>query len=228
MQDNRPMKDDAPITNFLSLLSPADIASLKKYAVVKKYKKGDVLFNEGERPGTLWLLEEGWVHMTSEVEDGKSTIHQVHSAGSVFCIPTLIMRCEYRCNAVAATPVTVLAVPAGNFLQLFEELPKLAKSLLNLMAPRVREAHHQCDYCFSPVEQRLADVLVRLHSQFGGQFLPFTRLQLAQMAGTTVESTSRSLAQWRKTGVIASTRGRIKVVKTDFLASLAGHALPEH
>jgi CRP/FNR family transcriptional regulator, nitrogen oxide reductase regulator len=209
--------------DFFKLLTPADIAKLKHYAVEKCFKKGSTIFSEGDNPGTLWLLLEGWVHMTSEVEDGKSTIHQVHSAGSVFCIPSVIMKCEYRCSAIAATPVRLLAIPVANFQQLFEKLPKMAQSLLKLMAPRVREAHHQCDYCFSPVEQRLADVLVRLAGQFGNQYLPFTRLQLAQMAGTTVETTSRCLSQWRKQGVIASTRGRIKIVKTELLAGLAGH-----
>jgi CRP/FNR family transcriptional regulator len=44
-----------------------------------------------------------------------------------------------------------------------------------------------------------------------GKTLPFTRQELADMTGTTVESAIRTLSKWEKQGVIKSDRGHIDI-----------------
>jgi CRP-like cAMP-binding protein len=81
------------------------------------------------------------------------------------------------------------------------------------MAPSFCEAHCANALAAAPVKTRLAALLTRMHKQFEGASLPFTRQELSQMAGTTVETTIRTLSEWGKKGFIHSTRGEIKVLK---------------
>ncbi|MFZ5819950.1 MAG: helix-turn-helix domain-containing protein, partial [Chloroflexota bacterium] len=66
------------------------------------------------------------------------------------------------------------------------------------------------------VEQRIARVLLRLAGQSGKRVdegvlieLPFSRQELAEMAGTTLYTVSRVLSSWEKQGLIATGRERV-------------------
>ena len=57
------------------------------------------------------------------------------------------------------------------------------------------------------VEQRVAKTLLKLSSKLGHS-LPFTRQEVADMAGTTPETTIRVMSRLRAQGVIRSARGK--------------------
>jgi CRP/FNR family transcriptional regulator len=64
-------------------------------------------------------------------------------------------------------------------------------------------------------------MLGRLHRDYQGGALPFTRQELANMTGTTVESAIRTLSRWEKQGVIRSDRGQIEVRQPQSLEECA-------
>jgi len=151
--------------------------------------------------------------MGSHDDTGATSIHQVHNQGQFFCLPTVLMRAKTRCQAVAGSDVTMLLIPSNELLAVVDRLPEIARTLLHKMAPAVREAHKACDYCYTPVATRVASALLRLNDQFKGGELPVTRQELAQMAGTTPESTIRVLSVWQKQGVVTGDRGHLRILK---------------
>jgi CRP-like cAMP-binding protein len=99
------------------------------------------------------------------------------------------------------------------------------------MAERLQTAHETIRQLSAfPVERRIASVLLKLSEKLGEAHdeglliqVPLARQDLADMAGTTVESASRVMSQFQKQGLIRS--GRQWVAITD-LAGLAA-AAPE-
>ncbi len=210
-------------TEALFSFGESDLRGLLPYAHEKSYPKGEHIWQEGDDPDTIWLVRSGRVNMTIESAEGATTIVHFYTQGQAFCPAATILRRSYPCSAVAATPLTLLAIPSSRFLELFNRLPQLAKSLLLQMAPQFCQAHCNCAIGNLPVKTRLATLLSRLHRQFQGRQIPFTRQELANMSGTTVETTIRTLSEWERGGVIKSGRGAIHVEKPSALQE----ALPD-
>ena len=66
------------------------------------------------------------------------------------------------------------------------------------------------------VEQRLLRVLLTLYRKFG-KTLDFTSIELAEMAGTTTESTLRVMARLRQSEIVETRRGRIQILRAEHL-----------
>ena len=85
----------------------------------------------------------------------------------------------------------------------------MALSIINVLGERLRDAQSRLrDLAVERVEPRLGSVLLRLSSKLG-LTLPFTRQEIADMAGTTTETAIRVMSQFRDRGIVSSTRGRI-------------------
>jgi CRP/FNR family transcriptional regulator len=61
-----------------------------------------------------------------------------------------------------------------------------------------------------PVEKRLAMLLLKLQEKHG-MTLPFTKRELAEQVGTTVETTIRVMSRFQKKGWISSSRGKLQL-----------------
>lgn len=80
----------------------------------------------------------------------------------------------------------------------------------------------------SPVESRLAAALLRMADKFGeahgGEILirrTFTRQNLADLAGTTVETTIRIMGRWTSDRWIDTVAGQIRIRSPEELRHLA-------
>jgi CRP/FNR family transcriptional regulator len=99
-----------------------------------------------------------------------------------------------------------------------------------MIGRRLRQAHDSVkSLSVDPVEARLAAALLRLAEREGtrstrGLTLPFhlTRQSLADMTGTTVETTIRIVSRWLKDGLLADDGARLRVVDVEALRALAG------
>jgi CRP-like cAMP-binding protein len=94
---------------------------------------------------------------------------------------------------------------------------------------QVRAAHDSVkSLAVDPVEARLAASLLRLAEREGtrdreGLVLPFhlTRQNLADMAGTTVETTIRVVSRWLKDGLLRDDGSRLRLKDPDALRAVA-------
>ena len=94
---------------------------------------------------------------------------------------------------------------------------------------RLRAAHDSVtSLAVDPVEARLAARLLRLAEIDGtrgprGLTLPFhlTRQSLADMTGTTVETTIRVVSRWLKEGLVEDVDGRLVIRNVEALRAVA-------
>lgn len=203
------------------VLADADLAALKKQGKVREVAKGDALWEVGDRPDTVWHVQKGKANMVIGNAEGREAIVHYCGRAQTFCIAAAISGKPMPCMAVAATDMTLVAMPRSGFLDLFKRIPAFARALMEQMAGQVCQSHQVSALIASPVRGRLAELLTRLNRDYAGEELPFTRQELANMSGTTVESAIRALSDWEKEGVIHTTRGNISVRQPEALVGAA-------
>ncbi len=202
-----------PKTEELLQFNADDLAELASHGKEKHFEKGQPMWAAGDTPEAVYLVKNGRANMAIPTLEGAPAIVHFCTATQMFCPSAAVTGSAYPCSAVAATDLTVIAVPRSAFLSLFNRLPHFARGLIQQMAPLMCESHARQAMAAAPVKARLARLLCGLHHQYHGASLPFTRQELASMSATTVETTIRTLSEWEKGGTIQSQRGSIRVMR---------------
>jgi CRP-like cAMP-binding protein len=202
-------------------LAEDDLNALKAYGHERSVAKGQTLWEAGDEPDTLYVVRSGKANMVITSSEGKDAIVHYCAHAGTFCMAAAVTGKAYPCTAMASSEMTVLAIPRARFTELFNRLPEFAKRIMGRMADEVCGAHRQSALNSEPVKERLAHQLTRLHGEYNGATLPFTRQELANMTGTTTESTIRALSDWEKSGVIRTARGQIQIRKIQVLEEVA-------
>jgi len=215
------MPTSKPATATLLSLGDAQSKKLFKHASQRKLPKGDSIWHAGDDPEAVWMVKEGRASMVIEGSEGASAVVHFCTTAETFCPAAAISGRPYPCSAVAATDMVLVSAPRSSFMKLLNNLPEFARKLINQMASQVCDSHCRQAQSTAPVKSRLASLLGNLHRRYDGHDLPFTRQDLANMSGTTVESAIRTLSQWEKNGVIESGRGSIHVKQPETLAEAA-------
>ena len=187
---------------------------------------GKVLFSEGEPAEALWAVKEGMVHIIKFGPEGREIVLEVIPPGELFGAVAALESRAYPASAVAVEPSHVWHLPASLARELCQKHPTLRSAILDQVTGRLREAHDRLrSIALERVEQRLARMLVALAEKIGqrrGEFteLHVSRQELADMIGTTVETTIRITSKWQQAGIISSSRHRIALTDPQSLQKI--------
>jgi len=127
----------------------------------------------------------------------------------------------YPASAIVVEDSVVLSIQRQAFRDFIGRHTAVALAMVGILSARLREAQSRLhDLAGERVEQRLARTLERLSSKLGRE-LPFTRQDLADMSGTTLETTVRFLRRLKEDGIISSKRGLVMIENQVRLALMA-------
>jgi CRP/FNR family transcriptional regulator len=133
----------------------------------------------------------------------------------------------YPATAVAAEDSVVWRMPAALARDLCQKHPTLRAAILDQVTSRLRGAHERLrSVALERVEQRLARMILTLAQKIGQEedgvtVLSVTRQELADMVGTTVESTIRVTSKWQQAQIIRSSRHQLGLADVDALRKIA-------
>lgn len=192
-------------------LPTREIDALASSARVEAHRARDYIFLEGDAAHSLYIVQTGRVKIVKHSKTGKDVVLEMLGAGEVFGGVAVFERRPYPAAAQAVEACTLVVIPGEPLIGLAERHPSIIKEMALMIGRRLRSAHDSVkSLAVDPVEARLASTLLRLAEREGspcpaGLVLPFhlTRQSLADMTGTTVETTIRVVSRWIKHGVIA-------------------------
>ena len=200
-------------------LSPAERQRLVLAAREQRYAKGEMVFQAGQPSDAVWVVKTGRVHLMKFLADGKASTTCVMTPGEPFCCLPALDRQPYPVDAIAAVDSIVVRIPQEAFHQAMERSPVFTQHTLCLFCDRLRQVEDKGCMVYEPAEQRLAQVLLGLSKKFGAT-IPLTRQELAEIAGTTHETTIRTLSRFKRQGLIRSIRGKTTILDAGKLAAL--------
>ena len=127
----------------------------------------------------------------------------------------------YPASAQAVVATKVLGIKREDFVTFLANRPQVAIGIINILAGRLRDAQTRLkDLAGERVEQRLARTLLKLSSKLGPS-LPFTRQEIADMAGTTTETAIRFMSHLRDRKIVRSARGKTVILDEEKLRILS-------
>ncbi len=205
----------------LSGLDEAELAELANLVVERRFNSGEFIFWDGDTPGWFYIVAEGQVKALKHSTQGKEFIIAFFGPGEMFGEVAVFENKPYPASAQSTMETRVLGIRRPDFLSFLTRRPEVAMRIISVLGGRLRDAQNRLrDLAGERVEQRLARTLLMLNSKLGST-LPFTRQDIADMAGTTTETSIRFMSQLKNRGIIRSTRGKIIIIDRDKLVLLS-------
>ncbi len=197
-------------SRILDALSEQELSILSQSCRVVRASRGEVIWNNGASVDFFGLSADGFIKMVRSCGSGSDVTVELMGPGQVFGLMGAVTGTGCPLSALAVTDLWYLRIPKQAFLDIYERSMPLKDRLIRRSAMRL---HGFVDFMAllsnGKIEERIAAILFILADSYGereGSYLqlkvPLTRQEIAEMAGTTVESAIRTMSRWQKEGVI--------------------------
>jgi CRP/FNR family transcriptional regulator len=201
-----------------------DVENISRMFVEDNYDKDEYIFYEGENCDWLYIVHQGRVKIIKHSPSGKDVIIDIIPPGEIFGTVALLSGDTFPASAIAGEPTVILKLSKGNFYELERRFPGVIASIAKTMGKRLVSAHEIMQtMAVEKVEVRIAKALLKLskeQSSSAEEPITITRQELADMIGTTVETSIRVLSKFEKKGFVASKRGKIWIKKLSVLEKM--------
>jgi CRP-like cAMP-binding protein len=213
------LKDLKNIPLFSSL-SEEESAEISRCINIKSFKKKDTVFSEGEPSNRFCILESGKVKITKMSMDGKEIIIELISPGDFFGGFAVLRGFPYPATAVTMEDSRIISIFRKDLLSIIERFPNIMFRITAHLSERVREFPDTLkNIALERVESRIISLLLKLAEKTGmkkesGEIeldIKFTKQDIAEMVGTTVETAIRVMSKFHKAGLIRYNGGRIQI-----------------
>ncbi len=190
---------------------PAEaLREIERRVVEKKFPKGASLFLEGDPAQYVWFVKEGHVKAVINAPNGRCQALCMVGPQNMFGACCSLSGGAYTCNGVAETDVTVVSFPLSDFLALMGRYPQISLAVVAHVSKRLRHSKDMQSFEQESVEKRILHILAEMVGEFGNT-IPLTRREIAEMAGTTVETSIRTFSKLEGKGLVSTVRGKITV-----------------
>ncbi len=206
---------------IFSSLDDGELRELANFASEREYMPAEFVFWEGDAPEWFYIVVEGRVKVLKYSSSGSEFIIAFFGPGEIFGEVAVFENKPYPASAQAVAETKVVGIRREDLLSFLAERPEVALRIINILGGRLRDAQSRLkNLAGERVEQRLASVLLMLSSKIGPT-LPFTRQEIADMSGTTIETTIRVMSRLKAGKIIRSVRGKVIILDEQKLRLLS-------
>jgi CRP/FNR family transcriptional regulator, nitrogen oxide reductase regulator len=214
-----------PMFNFL------DQEALDKLLAMTEsetFAKGEYIFMECDASRKLYIVTRGEVKQLKQTESGREMIIELAHPGDIFGEEAVFDGKPYPLTAQCLEDCEVLSINRSDFFDFLRANPDLALEFITEFAQRLRLAQDTIRALAAErVEWRVGRVLNMLAARSGEKGpdgvsinLPITRQDIADMAGTTVETTIRVISHLKKLGICDTVKGKIVITDPEQLGNM--------
>lgn len=216
-------------TGFWATLGADDQLRLTEMATRRSFRRGSVLYREGDRPAGVLMLLSGHVRIMNVSSDGREVVAGVRGAGDIIGELAVIDERPRSATVEALEDVEALEIPGDRFAALCRRESRITWALLQVLSTRLRDTGRQwLDLGGGSIPRRVAAQLMQLAVEQGVQHgedieiaIPGTQAELATTAAISRESWARVTRELRRQGVISTGRRHVTIHRLDELRRLA-------
>jgi CRP-like cAMP-binding protein len=201
--------------SFFNKLDKADLSYLNDEKVPQSDKKGQIIFNEGQKPQGIYCLREGKIKVYKISVDGREQITRILFPGELLGLKALLSGNAYSVSSAAIEDSCLCFIQKTDFFQLMLKYPEFNKAIIISLSKLLEQAEFRMiSLAHKPVRERLAEALLFLNKTFHATapsyprtYLNVTRQDIANIIGTAPETVIRLLSEFRESKLI-EIRGR--------------------
>ncbi|HXW07600.1 MAG TPA: Crp/Fnr family transcriptional regulator [Vicinamibacterales bacterium] len=216
-------------TPVFQKLSAEDRRRVAEVTAVRRYERGDSIFEQGMPSDAFYTVASGRVKIFRMMPSGKDLILEVFGRGDPLGALAAYEGRPFPASAIALEDTTCLVIARPVFFRLLEEHPSLVRGLMAGLTVRLVELTNRlAELSGGRIEPRFARLFLKLAAQMGreerrGTFvpLPLSRQELADLTGTTIETSIRIMSRWSKEQIVLTEKEGFVVVDRSGLESLA-------
>jgi CRP/FNR family transcriptional regulator, cyclic AMP receptor protein len=219
---------------WFAQLSKSIQNTLLDHAIVKSYRKGHVIFEQGEEAPGLYAFLSGQGRAIGIAPDGRETLLAVYHGGNwIGHVPLIddqpaVVRCRANAHSLVAS------IPADVVQKQFQSDPNSYAKLLIPMLTMLRVAYrHIIDTHGQEPERVVAERLYGLASIFyASQERPrdfvdnLSQSDLANVTGLSRPTVNKVLQAMSDEGIVAIGYGRIKIINPEQLLAISQGTRP--
>ncbi|OGR75164.1 MAG: hypothetical protein A2X40_01425, partial [Elusimicrobia bacterium GWC2_65_9] len=208
----------ARLPAFKKLPAPV-LAEISGRLILRKYRKGEPVFEEGSLADAVHLLRTGLVKAVKYSPNSELSAMEIIGPGQLFGMIAVMDDKPYPVSAIPLSTSEAYRIPSATFASLLADHPGFSKQVYALVGDHLRQSQALRALSGETVDRRIAYVLCVL-SESMGAVLPVRREDIAEIAGCSQATAIRTLVAFRKRGIISSGWKRVTILDTRRLLKL--------
>lgn len=208
-------------------LDAAEMDAMAQAAPMKTFKRGSLIYTPHQRVETLFILKQGRIRIFRVSPDGRALTTAIIEPGTIFGEMIIVGQQMHDSFAEAMEDVVVCVMTKADVQKLLLGDQRIAARISETLGRRLGDLERRLsDAVFKSVPQRLATTLLTLSeghpAPLGRGQVKLTHEQLAALAATSRETTTKVLGEFADLGLISLGRGRIAVIDRRRLEAICG------
>ncbi len=186
------------------------LEELKEFIInnrkIKKYKSGEVVYDEGNHANNIYLIKDGVVKSHKIDEFGKELITTIFKTDEFFGYTSFTDNVPYLESATTMEKTEVVAISKDELKKILKKNHKLTLEFIQLLADNLVEFKEQLlQMAYGSVKKKTASTILQFTEKIPTKSvgtIKISRSDLASVAGIATESLIRTLSSLKKDGLI--------------------------
>lgn len=203
-----------------------NILSDSNHRTIKKIRKKDMLFMEGDSSNFLYFIISGKIKIFKSNESGKEYIIDIHKEGDFLGYISLLEDSKHKESAMAIENAEVALIPRQDFFELLYSNKEVAMKFIKLMSNNFSTAEDKLlKLAYDSARKRIAEAIIFVSKKYqteGNDDLSFSLLRenISALSGISPESVSRNLTDFKGEGLIETNNGSIRILNLKKLETI--------
>ena len=210
---------------FVGDLDEDALTTLEGHMRLRKFRRGQPIFTEGDPGDSLFLIASGRVKLFVDNSDGEQLTILFCDPGICFGEMAVLDGQPRSASAEALESTEAWVVPRNAFLDLMRRTPDIAIAVIVFLCSKLRtDLARFAELTFLDTYDRLGRQLVRMATKntSGDYTVQITQEELARLVGSSREQVNRSLAGLSSLGHVSIGRGYLKINRLDAMKQIFG------
>lgn len=196
--------------SLLSSLNEEEMALVAKEVVTYSYKRGDIVFSEGDVANHLYIVCSGKMKINKYTVDGKEQILYILSSGDFIGAFNLLKEDHFEFSAVAVEDTEISMLSKAAFDTIILKNPDITLKVLEKAYERITKVEQLVERLgTNSVDAKVAGLLLNLERDFGHKTkdgtllkLSINREEMGSYTGIARETMTRKLKLFEELGLI--------------------------